>query len=131
MHFSRVESRQASKKAEAADDGLDGLERAFRAYVGAGLPPGRFWKITPRLALSEIEAHAATLNRAHDLAAFTAWHAAYLGRTKEPIPMADMMVGKSAKKSEPAEFLASRLDKSVAGLAVVSMASYLASKRKG
>lgn len=62
-------------------------------YIAAGLPPGRFWKITPRLFDLELRGAARRLDREHNLAAFVAWHAAYLPMMKRTVRLSDLMVG--------------------------------------
>lgn len=69
----------------------------LESYISAGLPPGRFWKITPRLYLTEMRGAAARLDREHNERAWAAWHAAYLPMAKRSVPLSDLLVGKKPK----------------------------------
>jgi len=51
-----------------------------RAYVGAGLPPGRFWKISLRLCLAEIFGARERLEREKQDRIELAWMTANLTR---------------------------------------------------
>lgn len=62
----------------------------LEAYVSAGLPPGRFWKITPRLYLHEMKGAAARLDREYQDRAWLAWHAAYLPSFKRKPSLAQL-----------------------------------------
>lgn len=48
--------------------------------MGAGLPPDRFWDITPRLCVAEMEAARDRLQRDRDDRIELAWMVAALGR---------------------------------------------------
>lgn len=69
----------------------------LESYVSAGLPPGRFWKITPRLYLAEMRGVSARLDREHNERAWAAWHAAYLPMAKRAVPLSDLTVGQRKK----------------------------------
>ena len=64
------------------------LAAHFEAYVSLGLPPGRVWKITPRLAHHEMRGAEQRLRREHDERAWLAWHAAYLPGSGKVVPLA-------------------------------------------
>lgn len=65
----------------------------LEGYLVAGLPPGRFWKITPRLYFLEMRGAAARLDREHNERAWAVWHTAYLPLAKRSVKLADMLVG--------------------------------------
>ena len=119
----RNEGGKQWKKAESGEAEKDYLAASHRAYVAASLPPDRFWEISPRLTLAEIEAAGDRLNREADQRAWSVWHAAYLPRSEKPIPLASLLTG--AKDAEPEELLAMRLSASNRGLQTVKMADHL------
>ena len=70
------------------------------AYVSAGLPPGRFWRITPRLYLMEMRGAGARLDREHRERAWLAHTVAALGRVHgKSFPSLDDLV--RPKRTEP------------------------------
>jgi hypothetical protein len=74
----------------------------LESYVSAGLPPGRFWKITPRLYMTEMRGAAARIDREHNELAWAAWHIAFLPRAKRAPALSDMIVGpKRTAKAKP------------------------------
>ncbi|MBL1438336.1 MAG: hypothetical protein COB08_019330 [Rhodobacteraceae bacterium] len=87
------------------------------------MPPDRFWEISPRLTLAEIEAAGDRLNREHDQRVWQAWHTAYLPRSEKPVQLASLLTG--AKDAEPEDFLAMRLAASNRGLQGVKLADHL------
>lgn len=89
------------------------------AYVAAGLPPERFWTLSPRLFATELAGAEARLRRERGLA----WDNAMLVRTEKP-PSFEQYVGGGAVRKEPAAFLDMRLRASVRGLRTVTMAEY-------
>lgn len=70
----------------------------LESYVSAGLPPGRFWKITPRLYMSEMRGAAARITREHNDLAWAAWHIAYLPKAKRMVPLADLQAAEPKEK---------------------------------
>jgi hypothetical protein len=73
----------------------------LEAYISAGLPPGRFWKITPRLYLTEMRGASARLDREFRLLAWAVWHTAYLPRAKDRVSL-DKLTGKApVRKPKP------------------------------
>ena len=73
----------------------------LESYVSAGLPPGRFWKISPRLYMIEMRGAAARLDRDHNERAWAAWHIAYLPMAKRAVPLSDLLVGMKAAPPKP------------------------------
>lgn len=61
-------------------------------YVGAGLPPERFWGLTPRLYLIEMQGAAERMRRERALA----WDSAVIAREGVKLPDRDKFVGLSA-----------------------------------
>ena len=91
--------------------------------MAADLPPDRFWEISPRLTLAEIEAAGDRLKREADQRAVLAWQIAYLPRSEKPVPLASLLTG--ASEAEPEDLLAMRLSASNRGLQTVKMADHL------
>lgn len=91
--------------------------------MAAQLPPDRFWEITPRLTLAEIEAVGVRLDREADYRAWQAWHTAYLPRSEKPVPLSNLLSG--GAKAESEDFLAMRLASAGKGLRGISMADHL------
>lgn len=58
-------------------------------YIGAGLPPERFWTLTPRLYLIEMQGAAERMRRERG----QAWDSAMLGRDGVKPPDRDKYVG--------------------------------------
>jgi len=58
-------------------------------YVGAGLPPERFWSLTPRLFLLEMQGAAERMRRERGLA----WDSAMLSREGVKPPDRERFVG--------------------------------------
>lgn len=58
-------------------------------YIGAGLPPERFWQLTPRLYLIEMQGAAERMRRERALA----WDAAVIGRDGVKPPDRDKFIG--------------------------------------
>lgn len=58
-------------------------------YIGAGLPPERFWNLTPRLYLIEMQGAAERMRRERGLA----WDIAVIGRDGVRPPERDKFVG--------------------------------------
>lgn len=55
----------------------------YEAYVSAGLPPARFWEITPRLLAVEMAGAQNRMIRERELV----WFGAMLPRMKKPPPL--------------------------------------------
>jgi len=91
--------------------------------VAAQLPPDRFWEISPRLTLAEIEAAGDRLKREAEHRAWLAWHSAYLPRSEKPVPLDSLLTG--ANDAEPEDMLAMRLSASGKGLQTIKMADHL------
>jgi hypothetical protein len=68
----------------------------FVAYVSAGLPPKRFWNLSPRLYLLEMRGASAKLDREHRERAWLAYHTAYLPDAKRR-PRLDELIGGKVK----------------------------------
>jgi len=73
----------------------------LEAYISAGLPPGRFWKITPRLYLTEMRGASARLDREFRDRAWLAWHTDYLPKMKKVVPLEKLTGQKAAYKPKP------------------------------
>lgn len=91
------------------------------SYVAAGLPPERFWTITPRLYATEINGALARIKRERALA----WESAFLPYAKSPPSLQEFIGGKSAK--EPSSFLDMRLRGASKGLRGITLAQHRAS----
>jgi hypothetical protein len=67
------------------------------AYVAAGLPPERFWTLTPRLYMIEMRGAADRLERQRRERIEDAWLVATLGRAKR-IPSLDRLLAPVPKR---------------------------------
>jgi hypothetical protein len=72
------------------------------AYIAAGLPPERFWTLTPRLYLVEIRGAADRLQREKRNQIEAAWLFAVLARTKK-IPDLEKLLKPISKRSRKME----------------------------
>lgn len=88
------------------------------AYIAAGLSAERFWGLTPRLYLTEMEGARMRIKRERALV----WSGAMLARVEKPPTLAQFL--EDAPEKEPAEFLDMRLRASTTGLRAISMAEY-------
>ena len=66
------------------------------AYVAAGLPPDRFWEITPRLYLIEMDGARARIDREFQGLIQQAWLGAALSRAKK-LPSLTSLIKDSTK----------------------------------
>lgn len=69
-------------------------------YIGAGLDPARFWAITPRLMMIEMEGAALRLRRERELV----WWGAMLPHFKRPVSLDDF-----AGRADPVRTRADRV----------------------
>ncbi|MDZ7906337.1 MAG: hypothetical protein U5N55_11605 [Cypionkella sp.] len=69
-------------------------------YIAAGLPPDRFWDLTPRLYMIEMQGAANRLDREHKDRLAGAWLAATLSRSKR-IPALEKLTAPAAKRLKP------------------------------
>lgn len=72
------------------------------AYIAAGLPPDRFWTLTPRLYLLEIRGAADRLQRERRSQIEAAWLNATLSRAKK-IPTLDKLLGPISRRPKKME----------------------------
>jgi hypothetical protein len=71
------------------------------AYISAGLPPDRFWRLSPRLYMLEMKGASAKLDREHRDRAWLAWHAAYLPDAKRRPKLEELIGGKMKHHPKP------------------------------
>lgn len=64
-------------------------------YIGAGLPPDRFWEITPRLYLMELDGARIRLDREAQGRIEAAWLGAALSRAKKMPSLASLTADKT------------------------------------
>lgn len=95
------------------------------AYIAAGFPAERFWTITPRLYVTEMEGARLRIKRERALV----WAGAMLGRMDKPPTLAQFI--EDAPETEPAEFLDMRLRASTTGLRSITMAEYRRAVERG
>jgi hypothetical protein len=67
--------------------------------VGAGLPPARFWDVTPRLCIAEMEGASERLKREARAQTGLAWMIATFTRAKK-LPSLDALLGDHAEPSQ-------------------------------
>ena len=67
----------------------------YEAYVSAGLPPDRFWEITPRLLALEMAGAQKRLAREREMV----WFGAMMPRFKNP-PSLEKFVGRVVSHAE-------------------------------
>lgn len=91
------------------------------SYVAAGLPPDRFWSITPRLYATEVNGALARIKRERALV----WEGAFLPYAKKPPTLKEFIGGSVIR--EPSSFLDMRLRSSTKGLRGITMAEHRAS----
>ena len=72
-------------------------------YIGAGLPPERFWDITPRLYITEMQGARKLLERQQSERIETAWITAALTRAKKMPPLDRMLRRKAKAKPQSPE----------------------------
>lgn len=78
-------------------------------WCAAGLPPGEFWKQTPRTLALILEGRGKAAERALELAMFTAHQTAGLSRTERIEPLKyylDKLKPREVRKQTPAEMIA-------------------------
>lgn len=88
------------------------------AYIAAGHPAERFWKLTPRLYITEMDGARIRVKRERALV----WAGAMLARMDKPPTLSQFL--EDVPEKEPSEFLDMRLRASTIGLRSVSMAEY-------
>ena len=71
-------------------------------YIGAGLPPERFWDITPRLYIIELRGARKRLEREQSERVEAAWITAALTRSAK-LPKLDKLLGIKARPRRPEE----------------------------
>jgi len=72
----------------------------FAAYISAGLPPDRFWQLSPRLYMLEMRGASDKLDREHRERAWLAYHTAYLPDAKRRPRLDELIGGKSRFQSK-------------------------------
>lgn len=70
------------------------------AYVGAGLPPDRFWDIAPRLVIAELKAAQTRLLREKNDRIELAWMIANLSRADRLPKLKDILVSGEPEKPQ-------------------------------
>lgn len=68
----------------------------------AGVAPSEFWGLTPHQLNVILRADGEERKHAFEMRAWSAWHVAYLPRTKRPIPIQKLM-GKPRKSMNEEE----------------------------
>ena len=66
----------------------------YEAYISAGLPPSRFWEITPRLLAAEMAGARIRQERERELV----WFGAMMPRLKNP-PTLEKFVGRARSET--------------------------------
>jgi len=100
------------------------LAQLCEAYVAAGLPPERFWDITPRMYVTELNGAIMRIKRERTLV----WSGAMLVRMDKPPTLAQFIDEKT--QADPPEFLEMRLRSAEKGLRSVPMSEVRAMMRR-
>jgi hypothetical protein len=99
------------KREEAEAVGLN-IEDLCRRYIGAGLDPARFWDLTPRLLVTELE--GAEERRVYERSIL--WTLHNMPRLKEPPTFEQFVRGKKDRAAEVQRFHAAwdKIDRALA-----------------
>lgn len=76
------------------------LAALHAAYISIGLPPARFWRITPRLCIAEMRAMRDRLTREKNDHIELAWMVANLSRAKSLPKLQDLLVTGAPKQPQ-------------------------------
>lgn len=97
-------------------------------YIAAGLPPERFWEITPRLFWLETDGARKRLEREQRDRIEAAWFTESFARLKKLPPLDRVLAGKKARKT--AEEIRDDFRAMASQLPKISLEQYLERKRK-